>query len=250
MNKIMRLLQLNARSPARKPVSVEVNNQEATVYVYGIIGDDLFDDGVTAKRFADEINSLDVEIIHLRINSPGGDVFEGRAMQQALRESKSRVVAHIDGLAASAATFLPIVADEVEISPGGFMMIHNAWGLAVGSAQDMLDYAALLEKIDGSIRQDYSAKTGKTEEDIKSMMDAETWLTAEEAVGLGFADRVFENENDPSSQVAAQWDLSIYANAPEFEQAAKPEYGVEAESGKVFDFEKLQREARLIELGA
>ena len=249
MNKLARLFQLNSQSRARRPVKAEVQGNEATIYIYGVIGDDLFEDGVTARQFADEVNGLEAQTIHLRINSPGGDVFEGRAMQQALRESNARVIAHVDGLAASAATMLTSASDEVEMAPGGFMMIHNAWSIAIGNASDFLDMASWLEKIDGSIRAEYAQKTGKSVEDVQALMDAETWMTADEAVAEGFADRVYEagKKDSEGKDAAAAWDLSIYTNAPAMDEAAD---GASAASVKSFNREFYQNKARLFELGA
>src|SRR5690606_19215300 len=116
------------------------------------------------------------------------------AICQAIRESGAKVIAHIDGYAASAATVIATAADEVEIADGGFYMIHNSWTWAMGNANDLTATAALLSKIDGSLAAQYAKKSGKPVDEIKGQMDAETWFTAEEAVDAGLVDRVAEGK--------------------------------------------------------
>lgn len=203
----------------------EVKDDEATVYVYDAIGG--WWGGVDAQAFVKELAGIKAGTIHLRINSPGGDVFDARAMQTALRQHKAKVVAHIDGLAASAATFLAMGADEIEMAEGGFFMIHNAWGFTIGNVNDHLEAAAMLEKVDASIRADYSRKTGKPDDEVRALMDAETWLTAAEAKESGFIDRVYEAE-----AVGDRFNLSAYDKAPsallEVQQPAEPDAAVAA----------------------
>jgi len=131
-------------------------------------------------------------------------------MATALRQFKGTVIAHIDGIAASAATWVALAADEVAIGDGAFFMIHNSWTFAMGDKATMLDTAALLEKIDGTIVADYARKTGKGEEEIRAWMDAETWFTGQEAVDNGFADRLAEEK----ANVDNAWNLDAYRNAP------------------------------------
>lgn len=168
---------------------------EATVYLYDVI-DSWW--GIDSAQFVKDLNAITAKTIHLRINSPGGSVFDAESIQTALQQHSARVVAHIDGIAASAATYIALAADEVEISDGGMFMIHNAWGIAVGNAENMLYFAALLKKIDANIVRDYQNKTGKSEEQIKEWMDAETWFSAEEALTNGFVDRIFTVEKEES----------------------------------------------------
>src|SRR5699024_9441941 len=134
-NRVKNFLQL-LRDNEAKPSAFEVKAafNAATIYVYDVIGG--FFGGVDAEDFAREVAALDVDTIHLRINSPGGDVFDARAMQTALRGHRAHVIAHIDGLAASAASGIAMAADEIEIAEGGFLMIHNAWTLAMGNQAD------------------------------------------------------------------------------------------------------------------
>jgi len=190
---------------------------EATVYLYDVITSDDFWGGITPMAFIKEIAAITAPVVHLRINSPGGDVFAARAMQQAIREHPSQFMAHIDGWCASAATFLPMVCDSSVIAPGSMFMIHNAWSIAVGNAKDFSDMANLLTKIDGSIASEYVAKTGNDLQQIVDWMDAETYFMDEEAVAAGFVDSVAEAA--PKAQI--DWDLSAYHFAPA-QDSAKP----------------------------
>jgi ATP-dependent protease ClpP protease subunit len=169
------------------------DGEEATLYVYDAIGAWF---GIAAADFVAALADIKAKTIHLRINSPGGSVFEAEAMQTALQQHPARVIAHIDGMAASAATGLAIGAEEIEISDGGMFMIHNAWNIAIGNADDMLEMAALLEKVDANIAADYQRKTGASAEQIAEWMKAETWFSAAEALEHGFVDRIYKPADD------------------------------------------------------
>lgn len=197
-----------------------------------IVSDDIWG-GVSAVNFVKELNALSNPVIHLRINSPGGDVFAARAMSQAIKEHKSKIIAHVDGMAASAATFPVIAADESVIGNGALFMIHRAWTIAAGNASDFLDIADLLEKTDQSILADYVAKTGKEPDEIKAMMDAETYLYGQDAVDAGFIDAIAEAS--PKNKI--KWDLSAYLHAPEDKQEEEKQEPVLEQ----FDFSHLYR---------
>ena len=142
-------------------------------------------------------------------------------MKTALEQSKARVVAHVDALAASAASFLMLAADEIEIAPGAFVMIHNPWGMAIGDSSEMRATADLLDQIADVIARDYKAKTKMALKDLRAMMDAETWLTADEALAQGFVDRLMQKPAKASA--AARFDLSAYKRAPDFYEASVAE---------------------------
>lgn len=182
-------------APAVVPAgyTMKAKDAEAEIMLYGDVGDSWFG-GVTAKQFADDLKALgNVTTINLRINSPGGDVFQGLTIYRLLVDHKAKVIAHIDGLAASIASVIAMAAEEIRISEAGFLMIHNAWGVALGSADDMRTMANLLDKTTASIRDVYVARTGKTADEVSAWMDAETWFTADEAVEHGFATSVADN---------------------------------------------------------
>ena len=207
MRRLLNLIRDNA--DRARPLEVHAQAGEATVYVYDAI--DAYW-GISAQDFVKAFAALDAQTIHLRINSPGGDVFEARAMATAIRESSARVVAHIDGVAASAATYVALAAAEVEIADGAMMMIHNAWGMVMGNAEDMRAFAATLEKVDGTIVADYARKTGQSEAQLRDWMAAETWFTAQEALDAGFVDRI---AGAAESGAANRWNLAAYAHAPD-----------------------------------
>lgn len=209
-----KIRQLLASNRGRGRFEVKAQGDEATVYLYDMIVDTEADaewwGGVSAEGFVKQIAALDASTIHLRVNSPGGSVFGGRAMENALRQHKAKVIAHVDGLAASAASFIIMAADEIEMAQGSFLMIHKAWSLAVGNADDMLAQAALLEKIDGTLASTYAARTGMDAQELSEMMAAETWIEAGEAVEKHFADRVAETAEKASNA----WDLSAFNRVP------------------------------------
>jgi ATP-dependent protease ClpP protease subunit len=164
------------------------------IWLYGVIGSDWFGDGVTAKQFAADLRALgDVSTIDLRVNSDGGLVTDARAMWTLLVEHKAKITTHIDGIAASAASFVALAGDEIIIAEGGFIMIHNARGGCYGEAKDMRDAALVLELVNGTMRDTYAARTKQTTAQIEKWMNAETWFTGAEAVKYGFADRIVEN---------------------------------------------------------
>jgi ATP-dependent protease ClpP protease subunit len=164
------------------------------IWLYGVIGMDWFGDGVTAKQFADDLKKLgNVSTIDLRINSDGGVVTDARAMYNLLVEHKAEVITHIDGIAASAASFVAMAGEEIEIAEGGFVMIHNARGVTFGEAEDHRRMASVLDQVNQTIVDTYVARTGQDEKKLKKWMADETWFTGKEAVANGFADRIVEN---------------------------------------------------------
>ncbi len=200
-----------ARANAGKGAGIrsETDGDTATVYVYDII--DAYW-GVSANDFARTLGAISVPNINLRVNSPGGDVFEARAMMAAIAEHPATIVAKIDGLAASAATALTLACDSVEIVDGGFYMIHQAWTLALGNADDMRTTAGLLDKIDTVLVEGYAKKSGKSADEIKAWMAAETWFTAQEAIDAGFANSLVEI--GASNAATRAFNVAAYANAP------------------------------------
>lgn len=168
--------------------------------------------GVSAKEFAAALDALpdDTTEIQLHINSPGGEVYEGIAILNALRAHAARVVAVVDGLAASAASFIAAGADEVVMGRNTQLMIHDAWGLCVGNAADMRDVGARLDKISDNIASVYAAKAGGSVESWRSAMLAETWYSAQEAVAVGLADRVDEPADVDEATAAGAFDLSMF----------------------------------------
>jgi ATP-dependent Clp protease protease subunit len=222
MNPYLRLLASNKARAGRHFEVVAKGEDSAEVFLYdAIVADESEAEwfgGVAPQSFVKALRAISAGTIHLRINSPGGSVFAARAIEQALREHPAKVVAHIDGLAASAATFIAMAADEIIIAPGSLFMIHKAWSGAYGNADDLRATADLLEKIDGTLVDTYATRTGAEKAAIADWMAAETWFTAEEAVAHGFADQVAEQ----AAKASAGWDLSAYAKAPAQTEPAAP----------------------------
>lgn len=168
--------------------------------------------GVSAKEFTSTLDALDGDVteIHLHINSPGGEVYEGIAILNALRNHPARTVAVVDGLAASAASFIATGADELIMGKNSQLMIHDAWGIAIGAAVDMRDMGDRLDKISDNIASVYAEKAGGTVAGWRAAMLAETWYSAEESVLAGLADSVEGDE--PAEDVEPQnaFDLTVF----------------------------------------
>lgn len=191
-------------------MEASTEDRTADVYIYDII-DSWW--GVDAAQFVREIAALDVDTINLRVNSPGGSVYDGVAIMNALRRHKATVVATVDGLAASAASFIVQAADEVVMGLGTELMIHEAWSFAFGNAEDMQKAAEDLDRISSTIAGIYSERAGGTVEEWRTAMKAETWYSADEAVAAGLADRVDRRDAKPEKDASNRFDLSIFAHA-------------------------------------
>jgi ATP-dependent Clp protease, protease subunit len=177
-------------------------NASAEIYIYEDVGESWFG-GVTAKQFATDLKDLGaVQNIDVRINSAGGDVFDGLAIYRLLVDHPARVVAFVDGMAASIASVIAMAADEIRINAAGFIMVHDAWGVSIGNAAEMRQMADLLETTSGSITDVYVARTKNARTQVRAWMEDETWFTGAEAVEAGFAGVLDE------LKVAAHVDLS------------------------------------------
>ena len=173
--------------------------------VYEDIGENFcYGGGVTAKSVKQQLDQACVfNRIAVRINSPGGDAFEGVAIMDLLRSQKKPVDVFVDGIAASAASIVAMAGDTITMGKSSMMMVHNAWTFCLGDGDDMRKCADTLDKISASIGQAYAARTGKSAADVKAIMDAETWMSAEECVQEGFATAIAEDdEGDDDSAMA------------------------------------------------
>lgn len=167
--------------------------------------------GVTAQDFVKELMALDAEQINLHLNSPGGDVFDGVAIYNALRLHSAKVTVYVEGLAASAASFIAQAGDEVVMLRGSMMMIHDASTIAWGDEKTMVDTASILSKISNSIADVYAQRAGGTMESWRDIMREEAWYTPEEAVAAKLADSVDATENTAAQdKVSDAWDLKIF----------------------------------------
>ncbi|MFD5697453.1 head maturation protease, ClpP-related [Streptomyces lasiicapitis] len=206
----------------------------ASVHIYGDIGSW----GITAASFVEELKAVDADELHLFINSPGGEVFDGLAIHNALRSHRARVMVQVDSLAASIASVIAMAGDRIVMSPHSQMMIHDAQGVSCGSPEELREYADFLDRQSDNIAAVYAERAGGTKLQWRKRMQAETWYFADEAVEAGLADevatpqRVPDEEELPDDRArAAAWDLSVYnyahtsrddAPAPELPAAATP----------------------------
>ncbi len=169
-----------------------LSESTAEVYIYDEIG--LY--GVTAANFASELSNITAGRITLRISSPGGDVFDGLAILNSLRQHAAIIDVIIDGIAASAASFIAMAGNTVLMSQQSMMRIHDASGFVIGNSRDMREMADLLEKTSDNIAAVYAQRTGKGKEEWRKAMQAETWYSDEEAVQAGLADGIVGVEQD------------------------------------------------------
>ena len=190
--------------------TIRAQAQTQAVGAEVLIYDEIGAYGISAKGFLAELGALpDGTPIDLRLNSPGGSVFDAVAIYNAIKRHSGTVTVWIDGIAASAASYIAMAGDEVVMPENAFLMIHDPAGLVMGSATDMRAMAEALDKVKGSLLQGYAAKSGRSPEEIAPLMAAETWLDAKDALDLGFADRIAE-----PVRIAAQFDVGRFRNAP------------------------------------
>ncbi len=176
--------------------------------------------GVTASDFVKDLGAIKARHIDLRLNSPGGEVFDGLAIYSALKRHPADVTVHIDGLAASITSVIAMAGDQIEIDRHAQMMIHEAHAVAVGNTKDMASMSKLLDDYSNTIASIYAERAGGTVESWRERMKAETWFSAKEAVIAGLADEVASNAQAKiTAQLGGTWDLSLFnfagrANAP------------------------------------
>jgi ATP-dependent Clp endopeptidase proteolytic subunit ClpP len=161
----------------------------ADLFIYDVIGEDWWTGGgVTAKQFAKDMQALKTATINLHLNSPGGNVWDGQAIYNALIGHPAKVTTFVDGLAASIASVVAMAGDRIVMAENALMMIHDPWAATTGTAGDMRKMADTLDKVKDTIVGVYARRTGLHEDSVSELMTAETWYTADEAVTAGFAD--------------------------------------------------------------
>lgn len=171
-------------------IEAKADENAAEINIFDAIGNTWDGEGVTAKKFIADLKPLNGKALTVFINSPGGSVMDGLAIYNALKAHQGGVTVKVLGWAASAASFIAMAGDKIVMPENTFMMVHNPLSWAYGNASDFREVADTLDKIGGSIVNIYVARTGKSEDDVKALLDAETWMTAKEAVDKGFADEV------------------------------------------------------------
>ena len=169
-------------------IKAAVGDEPVTVLIYDEIGYW----GITAEQFVNEFSSIDATDITIRINSPGGSVFEGMAMYNAIRRHKAKITTQIDGLAASMASIIALAGDEVLMAENAYYMIHNPWGGCYGESKDLRKYADRLDEMRDQLANIYQSKTGIDRDVILTAMADETWYTGTTAIEHGFVDALTE----------------------------------------------------------
>lgn len=167
-------------------------DDEAEILLYEFIGYDWWSDsGTTAKDFAQQLAELNgVNRLTVRINSEGGDVWDGMSIYNQLSQFPAHTTVTIDGIAASIAALIAMAGDKVQAAQNSQLMIHDAWTVAAGNQQELLDLADILSRIDQQTAETFAKRSGKTAADFRKLQDAETYLTADEAYKLGLVDEV------------------------------------------------------------
>lgn len=187
------------------------SDDDNTITMFDVIGEDWWTGGgVTAKRVSAALRAIGDRDVVVKINSPGGDMFEGIAIYNLLRAHKAKVTIEVLGWAASAASIIAMAGDEIRMGLGSFMMVHNAWGVVIGNRHDMREAAALFDGFDSAIADIYEARTGIKRAEIVKLMDAETFMGASDAVDKGFAD-VVDNAIEAAKADANNTDRRLMA---------------------------------------
>lgn len=208
---------MSARPQWALALRKEPDGASVEIDILDAIGEWSGPNGVTARNLVSELRaSGDVKNIRVRMNSGGGEVMEGLAIYNVLREHGAKVEVEVIGVAASMASVIAMAADVITMAPSAFMMVHNPWSIVAGDGDDLRDAAAFLDKLRDSLAGIYSVRTKRPKEEIAALMNAETWLTADEAVEQGFADRVAPPKKaDRAAQAMAFASLVDFTNVPE-----------------------------------
>ena len=200
------------------------NSNDNTISIFDVIGSDYWGEGVTANRIAGALRSMNGEDVTVSINSPGGDMFEGLAIYNQLREYSGKVTVKVLGIAASAASIIAMAGDEVQIGRGAFLMIHNCWVVVVGNRLDLARAAQDMEPFDRAMQDIYSARSGLDAETVSGMMDNETYIGGNDAVDKGLADRLLsadeisDGDESPAAALRKLDALLAKANTPRSER--------------------------------
>jgi ATP-dependent protease ClpP protease subunit len=189
-------------------IQSKAESDHAEIMIYDYIGWG----GVTAADFVAALKAITAKTITVRINTPGGDVFDGLAIFNSLKDHGAQIHVKVDGIAASIGSIIAMAGHTITMGESAFMMIHNPWAVSIGNAADLRQMAALLDKIGGSLAGIYAVRAKTSTEQAQAWMDTETWFTAEEAQAAGLADAVQRIEASAGAQ--ARFDLSGYAKVP------------------------------------
>src|SRR5690606_2668481 len=171
------------------------DESDRSISVYDVIGYDYWTgEGVTAKRISSALRAMGAGPVTVNVNSPGGDMFEGLAIYNLLREHQGEVTVKVLGLAASAASIIAMAGDTVEIARAGFLMVHNCWVIAQGNRHDLREFADWMEPFDAAMADIYVARSGQDLEAVQRQMDGETWIGGSQAIEQGYADELLPSD--------------------------------------------------------
>ncbi|NTF07177.1 Clp protease ClpP [Agrobacterium rubi] len=187
-----------------------VDQGDNVITMFETIGEDYWSGGgVTAKKIAAQLRAIGPRPVEVQINSPGGDMFEGIAIYNVLREHSQPVTVKIMGMAASAASIIAMAGDTIEIGAASFVMIHNCWVVAVGNRHGMRETSEWLEPFDQAMVDLYAARSGQNPTEIARWMDAETYMSGSQAISRGFADSLLGSDTMTIDEDAKATDRSI-----------------------------------------
>lgn len=178
----------------------EVNEKESKIYFYDVVGADFFG-GITDGDFKKGLDSLGGKDVQIHVNSPGGDVWTGLAIYNLIKAYPGKTTVIVDALAASAASYFPMAADEILMHENSLMMIHAPMSFAFGNSVQMMEMAEVLDKHADAMSKAYESRSGKSAEEITEIFNKEVWYTASETVDNGFADSVIDGESDYEVQI-------------------------------------------------
>jgi len=220
MVKLLNLADTRAGSPLKIR---NLSATEAEIVIYAQIGVDFWGDGsaISAKNFSDEMKKIPdtVNTLNIRLNSPGGDVFDGIAIYNRLRQFKGKKIVHIDGLAASIASIIALAGDEIIMGEGALYMIHLPWTCACGDRTDLDNIVNRLMDVEEQMLGIYAKRTKIDRAEIRALLEAETWMNAQEAVDRGFVDKSVEDTAPiAASAINSRW---IAKKPKEFYSEAK-----------------------------
>lgn len=200
------------------------SDNDNSISIFDVVGRDYWDEGVTAKRISGALRSMNGADVTVNINSPGGDMFEGLAIYNLLRDYQGKVTVKVLGIAASAASIIAMAGDDIQIGRGAFLMIHNCWVVAMGNRHDFAELSTSLEPFDTAMADIYSARSGLDIATVKQLMDAESYIGGSDAVEKGLADSllsadaVSEGDDSPSSALRKLDALLAKTNTPRSER--------------------------------
>ncbi|HBM2536634.1 TPA: Clp protease ClpP, partial [Enterobacter hormaechei subsp. xiangfangensis] len=195
-----------------------------SISVFDVIGQDYWGEGVTAKRIAGALRAMNGADVTVNINSPGGDMFEGLAIYNLLREYEGHVTVKVLGIAASAASVIAMAGDDIQIGRGAFLMIHNCWVYAMGNRHDFAELAQSLEPFDNAMADIYAARSGLDMAAVQKLMDAESYIGGSDAVAKGLADSllsadaVSDGDESPAAALRKLDALLAKTNTPRSER--------------------------------